>query len=185
MHYYLLALEDSVKVSDNHLKELRKERNMEVKNILDDYENNSMDDLDTLDVTRRILEARSNSLERIESINKVLKLTSETNNALSTSVYINDELTNINIYFDNDIDLNADENTMLISMNTESLGDIKADVKINNVTHYEILEKICKLFFNENFGAGTNNGGGEEKEDEENDFLSTMAEAKKLSNFFE
>lgn len=30
-----------------------------------------------------------------------------------------------------------------------------------------------------------NNGGGEEKEDEENDFLSTMAEAKKLSNFFE
>lgn len=118
---------------DNHLKELRKERNMEVKNILDDYENNSMDDLDTLDVTRRILEARSNSLERIESINKVLKLTSETNNALSTSVYINDELTNINIYFDNDIDLNADENTMLISMNTENLGDIKADVKINNV----------------------------------------------------
>ena len=50
-------------------KVLATERNMEVKNILDDYENNSMDDLDTLDVTRRILEARSNSLERIESLN--------------------------------------------------------------------------------------------------------------------
>ncbi|MCQ2977069.1 MAG: DUF6240 domain-containing protein [archaeon] len=158
-------------IEDEHIKELRRERNKDVKDILDTFENETDTNPNSLDVTKKILESKQELINKIDSINKVLKMTDATNNALTASVFINEELTNVNIYFDNDIDLSKEENGMVISMHLLNAGDIKADVRINNES------KLIRINYLTN-----NEDGVSAIKDSINEILNTFNSSYKVSD---
>lgn len=121
--------EFEIKDKDEYLIKLKKDRNSDIKEVLDDAVKT-----ERVDIIEMIRESKMDALKRIDSINKVLNMTDNNSNALQTAIYINDELTNVNIYFDDDVDVNAKENGMIISLDLQNAGPIKADVRINNET---------------------------------------------------
>lgn len=125
----------TVKDEKVHIEELKKLRDKDAEKILERYEEESGDLEDTLDVTNRILSSSTNELMRIESINKVLRL-AYANDAPSDSnmqvpVLINDELTNINLIFDDLTRDNTNEVKILISIDLPNVGEAKVDVKFD------------------------------------------------------
>ncbi|MCQ2749927.1 MAG: DUF6240 domain-containing protein [Clostridia bacterium] len=129
--------EGNAKVQDEHIhiKTLKTLRDKDEENILDRFENETEGLEETLDVTNRIISQSENELMRIDAINKVLRLAYNkgevSNSNIQIPIMVGDEITNINLIFDDNVRGDAEKVKMLISINLPNIGETKADIVID------------------------------------------------------